>query len=434
MTKTVACALLVVVACKGDSTKSQKVSGEAKVVVKSDNKAEPKTDPAVATKPETSEPKPVGRHKGIAPLPMPAAITLTAAEQQIVRTATDKATAGVMQSGVVRGGFPDDLHAQLRANPKLIAAVAQSSRREAVVAAIQALIDDQVMGTPQITLAPEWKPIIFAAMTNKDTAIAASATQSAGGGWRDEKADPDIQKLLQRQCADETRPSVRAAACAGVIYHLNTTFDKHKDAVETIALALSDEDNLVVLRTLDELAAEPFDAQHIDKLLALTKSTEPAIRGLAVGDLLRAVIHEHNIDRAALTKAHDALVAALKDPEPYVRCKAISALSDWDFKDRWEYVDGALPLLDDTKKPDAELKYTAESLEGPKPDTWSVRGNTATVGACATRAFLAKSTNGPEKPLKYDDWDHVTEKGRPAFLAWWKANGASLKATPKKAP
>jgi hypothetical protein len=369
-------------------------------------------------------------------MPMPAAITLTPDEQKQLVDLTAKATSGVIQYGVPRGGIDDSVKPAVLADPKLLVALAQSSSRDAQVAAVQAMFDLQVEGDKPLDLSgvPEWKPVVYALMTGKDLAVAASATQSAMGGPRDEKADPDIQKLLERMCTDDQRVQVRAAACSGVIFHVNTKFMGDKDAQAVIDQALTDEEPYVVFRTLDDLGSFTFDAKYQEHVLALLKSSDPVIRGLAITVAARTLSSGDQDDPAAITKAHDAGIDLLKDSSGYVRCEAAFGLNGYQMRNKWDMVDPMLALVDDKAESDADFKYQQLSLtDPPKDDTWSEHGS-YTVGECMLRALLIKSESAmvgdTDVSLKFDDFDHVMDAGRKAFTTWWTANKAKLTAPP----
>lgn len=390
---------------------------------------QPTGDDVAAAKTKDDPAKPASKHKGVDPMAMPAAIALTPEETAQVAELAKQGTSGVVQYGVPRGGFPEVADPILKANPKLLLALMQQPGREVQIAAGQEYFDLQAYGDPKLVPPPEGEPIVFALMTSKDTAVAASVTQSAHGGIRGEQADPEIQQLLRRLCLDDTRAVVRAAACSGVVDQLNAHFGSVPEAQAVAAQAIGDDSDYVVFRTLDIVASMTWDAAHLDVLLPLLGHAEPAIRGKAAQIVERTLHHKGNPVPEAVTKGHDALVKLLKDKEPYVRCAAAIGLSAWAFNTRWDSVDAIMALADDKAVPEAKLAYQGEWLEGPKDDTWTVRPPRDSVGECAIHALVAKANNASGAlAMNFTDWTNLVTAGRPAFDAWWAAHKAELLA------
>lgn len=393
-------------------------------------KDEPAAKPTAKTAGEPKAPDaPPPRYKGVPPLAMPAAVTLTPEETAQVTDLAGKAMASVTQYGVQRGGFEDDLDKLLVANPKLLMALMQSASREVQIAAGQEYFDLQSYGEPVLVPTPEAEAIVMALMTSKDDAVAASVTQSAHGGERGENADKEIQQLLQRQCLDDTRVAVRAAACSGVVDHLNAHFGNVPDAQEVVAKALVDESDYVVWRTLDVLASMSWDAKYLDVVLPLLAHEEPAIRGKAAMIVDRTLSHDDQTVPEAATRGHDALVPLLKDAEPYVRCGALIGLSSWSFVSRWDSAAPMIALMDDKAVPETKLAYQSLPLDGPKDDSWSTSISRDSVGECAIAALISKANSvSGDLALGFQDWPNQMTAGREAFTAWWTANQAALLA------
>jgi hypothetical protein len=383
-----------------------------------------------------SAPIPPAKHPGVKALDLGPALTLSDADTATAKGLEAKAEWGYTSDGVPVCDFgdSDDAKAAVKAASSVLPYIARSSTdSKTVVAALSSmseLIEDGEGTDGGYTYPTDNKQLLLGLMTSQDPHIAAAASSLAENALKD---DADVQKLLWQLCTDYTEPVTRATACNAAASRADLTSDK--DAVAGLDRALDDESNVVLIRVLDALDSVYWSlapSDMADKLIALSKSSEPLIRGLAISALDDYADVD---DDAAKPDKRDAIKlqtqALLKDKSGFVRGEAGDGLAS---HFGWASVDSVISLLDDTADVSDEMPYENLSMspDTPTKDSWSLSVSSGSFGGQVNQLVLGALDSAAEgvdgdlqfKPSNNEDFDSTKKE----FLDWWNKNGAALKA------
>jgi HEAT repeats len=297
----------------------------------------------------------------------------------------------------------------------------KSERSEAVTgAALQTLAKAL---KPKAALPPEVVSVVIQQLSSTTPRVVTRALAVAALGLSAPKPDGQlIDALVQLSKKSDFSAGKGRYVLLGALRHAPLTL--RRGALKSVLVSsLTASEPYVVIEALqlldDEDAPARRDAQLETAFLPLLDRSEPQIRGVALRSLGRVARVDGSIK--------DAMVAALKDENPFVRSQACVALGMAEVNSA---VPALVPLLDDLA--DNRIQYYAANFEQDHLLKALTSSYWPHVADAAQYALLHLANKAPRvDPPKPIDVPGSLKANAKILKAWYAKNKADFASTAK---
>lgn len=307
--------------------------------------------------------------------------------------------------------------------PGYLAIASTSTDDDTIVAALKA-VRETYIGKESVKsknfAGDDYKAMILKHLASENPKVKHWAIHASGPALGD-NPDPKVVEQITIFMTEGTVEGQRHDAI-DVINRMKD-YTKNPQVAEALFKALGDKHPAVVSEALFRLNSKSYGlqdkAKFLDKAVELASDKDPGVRG-------RAIEFAGSLARGSEEKVTPLFVKALKDPHPYVRSEAASALGRIK---SLKSIPEMMPLVDDSEKNTYDIKF--KNLLGNNDrvhhdgSAWS-RVDDAVLYTIGSMTYSLK-----DKQFKYGkivgktkDQDIAREVGR--VKEWFAANKGSL--------